>query len=153
MRGPLLPHVSIFTSLSPHRDHLKLGTPEWRKKSMKKWRFNGTLQLENGSKKFCLTARSLGGLGGSRHQDPLPSSHPRALSARAYEKDLKENTFSHITIPKYRQAVGDWRVLLYLHGSKFMSLSPHPNHLKPGSLDWSKKLNKKLNTWICSSMT
>jgi hypothetical protein len=74
-----------------------------------------------------------GGLGASQHRDPLPNSHPHALSPRSYEKFKKKNTLSHVTISKYRQAVGDWRVPLHPHGLKFTSLSTHQDHLKPGT--------------------
>jgi hypothetical protein len=148
MREPLHPHGLKFRSLSPHPNHLKPETLEWRKKCMKKWGCNGTLQSEYGSKKFRLTAGSLEGLGGSRHRDPLPSSHPNALSPRAYVKNKNKKTSSHVTIPKYRQALGDWRVPLHPHSSKFTSMSPHPDHLNPGSPEWSKRSIQKMNTWI-----
>jgi hypothetical protein len=64
---------------------------------------------------------------------PTPQLPSHALSPRAYEKEFIKNTSSHVTIPKYRQGVGDMMVPLQPHVSIFRSLSPHQDHLKPGT--------------------
>jgi hypothetical protein len=54
----------------------------------------------------------------------------------------KKNTSSHITISKYRQAMGYWRVPLNPHCSKFHKLEPTP---RPPQTRDSRMKKKSMN--------
>jgi hypothetical protein len=93
-------------------------------------------------KKFVSPLGPWGGWEGLSTETPslAPILMPSAPGLMRIKK--KKNTSSHITISKYRQAMGYWRVPLNPHCSKFHKLEPTP---RPPQTRDSRMKKKSMN--------
>jgi hypothetical protein len=65
------------------------------------------------------------------------------LASGLLRKIYKKNTSSNVAIPKYRQAVGHWRVPLHPDCSKFHELKAHTQTTSNQGLQNEKKKGMK----------